>query len=154
MTIYEILQINPAEAAGLIDELDGYLAALYPPESNHLESIEDLSRKNVRMFGCKINSEIVAIGAVKMMDSYGELKRLYVSPQYRGKKIAVEIMEHLESEIKQNNLDLARLETGIYQVEAITLFKRNGYTMCRPFGNYIDDPLSIFMEKRLQPTKK
>jgi putative acetyltransferase len=151
---HEILKINPAEAAGLIGELDYYLTDLYPPESNHLESIEDLSRKNVRMFGCKIKNEIIAIGAVKLMDTYGELKRLYVSPHYRGKKIASEIMERLEFEIQNNNLDFARFETGIHQPEAIALFKKYGYTMCKPFGNYIEDPLSIFMEKRLQPTKK
>jgi len=148
----EVLKIDPAEAARLIDELDDYLSALYPPESNHLESIEDLSKKNVRMFGYKIKGEIVAIGAVKLMGAYGEMKRLYVSPQYRGKKIASEIMEHLELEVQNNNLDFVRLETGIHQPEAITLFKKNGYSMCKPFGNYTEDTLSIFMEKRLKPT--
>jgi len=150
---HKILKINPAEAAGLIDELDYYASSLYPPESNHLESIEDLSRNNVRMFGCKIKGKIVATGAVKLMETYGELKRLYVSPRFRGKKVASEIVERLELEIQNNNLDFARLETGIHQPEAIALYKKMGYVICKPFGNYTEDPLSVFMEKRLQPTK-
>ena len=154
MIKHEVLKINPAEAAGLIQELDDYLSVLYPPESNHLESIEDLSRKNVGMFCCKINGEIVAIGAVKLMDAYGELKRVYVLPQYRSKKIASAIIRRLESEVENNNLDCVRLETGIHQPEAIALFEKNGYAMCNPFGNYTENPFSIFMEKRLQPAKK
>ena len=150
MSKHEILKINPAEAAGLINELDDYVSALYPPESNHLESIEDLSRNNVRMFGCKINGQIVATGAVKLMDTYGEIKRLYVSPQCRGKKIASEMMERLELEIQKNNLEFSRLETGIHQPEAIALYKNHGYVTCRPFGNYTEDPLSLFMEKKIQ----
>jgi len=151
MTTHEIIQIDPIEAAALIRELDGYLTSLYPPESNHLESIEDLSRKNVKMFGCKIKGNIVAMGAVKLMTVYGELKRLYVSPRYRGKGFAVEILKRLELEILNNCLDYARLETGIYQKEALNVFQKNGYDKCNTFGKYIDDPLSVFMEKRLQP---
>ena len=153
MNKHEILKINPAEAAALIDALDDYASALYPPESNHLESIEDLGKKNVRMFGCKIKGEIVATGAVKLMDSYGEIKRLYVSPPHRGQKIASKIMQRLELEIEENNLDFARLETGIYQPEAIALYKKKGYVACEPFGNYTEDPLSIFMEKQIQSKK-
>ncbi len=146
---YDVLKIDPAEAAGLIHKLDNYLSALYPAESNHLESIEDLGRQHVRMFGCKIKGEIASIGAVKLMDTYGELKRIYVSPEFRGRKLASGIMTVLESEIKENNLDFARLETGIHQPEALSLFKKHGYVTCRPFGDYVEDPLSIFMEKQL-----
>lgn len=149
MNKHEILKIDPSEASGIIDELDEYASTLYPPESNHLESIEDLSRKNVRMFGCITNGVIVGIGAVKLFESYGELKRLYVSLKYRGKRIASEILERLELEARNSNLYFIRLETGVHQPEAISLFERNGYVRCQPFGNYAEDPLSVFMEKRL-----
>lgn len=149
MSKHEIIKIDPAQAAELIEDLDAYLSALYPPESNHLESVEDLQKKHVRMFGCRMKDELVAMGAVKLMDAYGEFKRLYVSPRYRGEKIASAILKRLELEIQNNKFDLARVETGIHQPEAIFLFKSNGYSICKPFGNYHEDPLSIFMEKRL-----
>ena len=145
----EPLKIDPCEAAGLIQNLDSYLSALYPAESNHLESIEDLGKDNVRMFGLKIEGEIVSMGAVKLMDTYGELKRIYAAPEFRGRKLASAIMAVLESEIRKNHLDFARLETGIHQPEALSLFKKHGYVTCPPFGDYVEDPLSLFMEKQL-----
>jgi putative acetyltransferase len=152
MNTYELIQIKPTEVSGLISELDEYLSTLYPPESNHLDTIQELGKRNVRMFCCKSNGDIVAIGAVKFQEDYGELKRLYVHPQHRGKGYAIAILKRLESEIIKNGLIYARLETGIHQPEAINLCENNGYNKCKPFGNYVDDPFSIFMEKKLQPT--
>jgi putative acetyltransferase len=152
MTTFELIQINPAEVSGLIHELDEYLSPLYPPESHHLDTIEELSGKNVKMFGCKLNEKMVAIGAVKLMGDYGELKRLYVSPRHRRKGLAIAILKRLETEILKKGLLYARLETGIHQPEVLNLCKNNGYIIRKPFGNYTDDPFSIFMEKRLQPT--
>ncbi|MCI0549354.1 MAG: GNAT family N-acetyltransferase, partial [Anaerolineae bacterium] len=41
------------------------------------------------------------------------------------------------------------LETGIYQIQAISLYERFGFERCGPFGEYKDDPLSIYFEKHL-----
>ena len=41
------------------------------------------------------------------------------------------------------------LETGYLQTEAIGLYRRLGYAERPPFGDYLPDPLSIFMEKPL-----
>lgn len=152
ISTHEIERINPKEAEKLINELDEYLSKLYPPDSNHLEPIKKLSRKNVKMYGCKIDKKLVAIGAVKLMESYGELKRIYVSHHFRGKGLARSIMEKLESVIKKNGLKYVRLETGIHQKEAIHLFKKMDYIKCNPFGTYTEDPFSIFMEKNLNKT--
>jgi len=38
----------------------------------------------------------------------------------------------------------------VAQPAAIRLFEQAGYRRCGPFGDYpTDDPLSVFMEKRL-----
>ncbi len=58
-------------------------------------------------------------------------------------------MNHLEAWLLENNIPLARLETGIYQKEALSLYKRRSYTEIDPFGDYAVDPLSVFMEKKL-----
>jgi hypothetical protein len=42
-----------------------------------------------------------------------------------------------------------RLETGIHQSEAIGLYERFGFQRIPPFGDYQEDPLSIFFEKHL-----
>lgn len=144
-----IKRIDPAAAAELIAELDAYQSALYPPESNHLESLDALRRPNMQMFGCLIDGALVAIGAIKLLDGYGELKRLYVPPRHRGQGLAKAMMQVLEAEIRRHGRGVARLETGIHQVEALGLYERLGYAHCQPFGDYTADPLSVFMEKRL-----
>jgi putative acetyltransferase len=80
---------------------------------------------------------------------YGELKRVFVLESHRGKGYSKAIMEKLEGHLKSSGIALARLETGIRQPEALGLYKRLGYVERAPFGAYVADPLSIFMEKRL-----
>jgi hypothetical protein len=41
---------------------------------------------------------------------------------------------------------LLRLETGIYQQEAIGLYERAGFQRTGPFGDYVMDPLSLYYE--------
>jgi putative acetyltransferase len=40
-----------------------------------------------------------------------------------------------------------KLETGNQQLEAIELYSRSGYVQCGPFGDYAEDPNSVFMSK-------
>ena len=44
---------------------------------------------------------------------------------------------------------MVRLETGVLQKAAIGLYESLGYCHIQPFGSYLDDPLSLFMEKHL-----
>lgn len=147
-----IAKISPRDKAvqALIKELDEYLVALYPAESNHLDSAEELEKENVYFVGAFDSGNLLGCGAVKLMpDSYGELKRIYVVPQARGKGIGKAIIDALERFLLESSIPVARLETGIYQKESVALYEKCGYKRVSPFGTYCDDPLSIFMEKRL-----
>jgi len=141
--------IDPGRALHLIDELDAYQASLYPAESNHLEPLEVLRSERMVFLGVIEGDEVLAIGSVKLCEGYGEIKRLYVPHQQRGKGLAKKIMVELERLLADRGLAWARLETGIYQSEAIGLYEALGYCMCEPFGDYLHDSLSVFMEKRL-----
>ncbi len=125
---------------------------LYREESNHLDGPEDLDKPNVFLIGAFQNHILVAIGAVKILDDgqvYGEIKRLFVDPDHRGKGLSLLIMSRLESHLMDKNIPLCRLETGIYQPEAIRLYEKLAYKPRGPFGAYEPDPLSLFMEKDL-----
>ena len=55
-----------------------------------------------------------------------------------------------EDAARAQRLRLICLETGVYQPEALGLFAHHGFARCRHFGDYPpDDPLSLFMDKRL-----
>jgi ribosomal protein S18 acetylase RimI-like enzyme len=80
---------------------------------------------------------------------YAEVKRMYVRPTYRGLGLAKLMLNHLAAYALDRQVTVLRLETGIYQTEAIGLYERFGFQRRRPFGNYRDDPLSVYFEKRL-----
>jgi putative acetyltransferase len=138
------------EVYKLIEQLDHYLTHLYRAESNHLLSLESLQQPNVTFITISIDNVIVACGAlVKQDEDYAEIKRMFVLPEFRGLKIGRRLLDELESCARASGLKLIRLETGISQPEALGLYEKAGYQYCDPFGNYIEDPLSIFMEKKL-----
>lgn len=140
---------NQIEVMHLIEQLDAYQSSLYPPESNHLDSIDELSQSNAFFLAAYMGSDICGIGSVKLIDDYGEIKRVYVPSNQRGKGIAKAIIKELESHLIKQAVSYARLETGIYQQEAIKLYETLGYYRIDPFGEYKADPLSVFMEKEM-----
>ena len=146
-----IRQVDPmqVEVIELIYQLDEYQESMYPPKSNHLDSIDELSKTNVNFLAAYGDSEICGIGAVRVLNDYGEIKRLYVPEKYRGKGIAKEIVKELENCLVKRSIFTARLETGVHQHEAIDLYKKLGYSEIAPFGDYTEDPLSVFMERKI-----
>ena len=134
----------------LIGELDRLQTSLYPAESNHLDPIETLERDNVTFLAAIVDGEVVGCAAVKRTSPrYGEIKRVYVEPNVRGRGVGSALMDALESSLLAHCIDVARLETGVHQHAALALYERCGYVRIPPFGDYRDDPLSVFFEKRL-----
>ncbi len=146
----EYLDPDSPEVQALIAVSDAYYVNLYPAESNHLESSDDLKKSNVLFVGCRIDGELVASGAAKIMQddgSYAEIKRVFVLDAHRGKGLSNRIMRFLETELQNRGVDLFRLETGIKQPEALGLYRKLGYQERGPYGSYGPDPYSVFMEK-------
>jgi putative acetyltransferase len=142
---------NQPDVIALIQALDDYQTSLYPPESNHLLDINALMQPNVLFVVARPgpNRPAVACGAVVLMGDYGEVKRMYVQPAQRGHGAAKAILTTLETEAANVYCPCLRLETGIHQHEAIALYERSGFTRCGRYGEYPEDPLSVFMEKRI-----
>lgn len=150
----EIALLDPySDAAGqLLARSDALMASLYPAESNHMEPPSVLAQDNVLFIGAYVDGEVVGCGAFKKMDDdghYGEIKRVFVLEQHRGRGYSKQIMQYLERELRAAGIPLARLETGNKQPEALALYRKLGYVERAPFGKYQPDPLSIFMEKAL-----
>jgi len=146
----EHLDPDSAEVQALIAASDTFYDGLYPQESNHLEATSDLKRANVIFMGCRVGDELVASGAAKLMQDdgdYAEIKRVFVLENFRGRGLSRNIMEALETELRNRGVTLFRLETGIRQPEALGLYRRLGYRERGPFGAYHVDPFSVFMEK-------
>lgn len=140
-----------AEAAReLIAELEAHLSPLYPAESRHGYSVAKLLSEGVAFFVIRHDGVPAGCGGIQLLGSeYGELKRMYVRPRFRGLGLGKLMLEHLATYAREHGVRLLRLETGIHQVEAIGLYERMGFERIGPFGPYREDPLSRFYEKQI-----
>lgn len=147
-----ISQISPdhPDAVSLISELDATLAPLYPVESQHGLSVERLMVEKVDFFLLFVNKQPAACGGIKTYLDYAEVKRMYVRPNYRKLGLARTLPAHLERHALGLGLSVLRLETGIHQLDAIALYERLDYYKIYPFGEYKEDPLNLFYEKKIR----
>src|SRR5262245_60171319 len=142
-TIITLERPDSPDTIALITELDAHLDPLYPRESRHGFSVEKLLAEGVAFFLIRSNGMPAGCGGIKLYGvEYGELKRMYVRPQFRGLGFAKLLIEHLSGYARKQGVNLLRLETGIYQQEAIGLYERMGFQSIPPFGPYKEDPLS------------
>ena len=139
---------NESGVISLIEQLDAYQKPLYSAESYHGIDIRALSADNV-LFAVARSTEgqAVACGAIVIQLLYGEVKRMFTIPSFRGRGIARRLLSLLESEARSRGCRTFMLETGFRQTEAIALYEQFGYKRCGPFGDYSQDPDSVFMVK-------
>ena len=96
------------------------------------------------------NQKPLGCGAIKEFDSTAmEIKRMYTSPQSRGKGNATKILSELEKWTKELSYEKCVLETGKRQPEAIQLYTKSGYKMIPNYGQYEGVANSICFEKIL-----
>lgn len=139
-----------AEPAALVAALDAYCASLYAEEENHLLSLDDLAAPDVIFLVVREAGRAVGCGAVRLDPSgYGEIKRMMVAPQARGRGIGRMILAELERRAIALGMDRLLLETGIRQPEALALYESAGFGAIGPFGGYSENGVSVFMEKKL-----
>ncbi len=141
---------DSADAVTLITELETDLEQFYPRESRHGYSVEKLLKQGVAFFLIRDNGKPAGCGGIQLFGSdYGELKRMYVRPQFRGLGFGKLMLDHLADYAGSRGIGLLRLETGIHQHAAIKLYERAGFQRIPPFGEYKEDPLSRCYEKRI-----
>lgn len=144
------IAVEPPTAAGiraLLEASDRFHAALYPAESNHLVDPQALVGPGVTLLVARIDGRAGGMAALVARDGYGEIKRMYVADEARGTGLGRALLEAVERRAAAVGLGTLRLETGIRQPAALSLYRAAGYVERGPFGGYAADPLSVFMEK-------
>jgi putative acetyltransferase len=137
------------DAVALIEELEAHLSPQYPSESRHGYSVDKLVREGVAFFVARVGGKPAGCGGIQLYPDYGELKRMYVRPAFRGLGLGKKLIDVLAEFALSKGVNCLRLETGIHQTEAIGLYQARGFVEIGPFGEYREDPNSRFFEKRL-----
>src|SRR5262249_20625816 len=102
----------------------------------------------VAFFVLRDNGVAAGCGGIQIFDTeFGELKRMYVRPMFRGRGFGELLLNHLADYSRAQGIGLLRLETGIHQAAAIRLYERWGFRLFPPSPPYFQDPLSLCYEK-------
>ncbi|MCY4449640.1 MAG: GNAT family N-acetyltransferase [Chloroflexi bacterium] len=124
----EFLSLNTVEESGWTGEaVHQHIAAML------------LVRRDGQPVGC---------GGLRMRDAAtAELKRMYVTPEERGKGVATELVARLERMAAERGAYRIVLDTTVHMTSAIRLYQHLGYVSTEPFG--APAPSLVYFEKRL-----
>lgn len=139
------------EIADLLREHLENMHEITPPESVHALDLEALRSPDITFWSAWEGDELLGCGALKELDSRsGEVKSMRTAKAHRRKGVASKILEHIIQEAKRRAYDSLHLETGSFPefAPARALYTQYGFEYRGPFGDYIDDPNSVFMTKK------
>jgi putative acetyltransferase len=138
------------DARRLVGALDAELSLLYEPEQRFGPNLKaaHLSPGQGTFLVARTDGKAVGCGALRRLDvTTGEVKRMYVEPDLRGRGIAKQILDRIESAAAELGIHRLVLETGIHQEDAIALYTRAGFRAIPCWGEYAGSPTSVCLEK-------
>ena len=140
------------EIAALLREHLRSLALLSPPESMHALDLDALRKPDITFWSVWQGAELAGCGALQELDpQHGEIKSMRTSAPHLRKGVASALMRHILEEAATRFYRRLSLETGSMAAfaPAHALYTRFGFRRCGPFGDYVEDPNSVFMTKEL-----
>ena len=153
-----VLQIRNDDLAG--DEIRALLAehlremhSLSPPESVHALDLTALRRPDITFWTVWAADALVGCGALKALSAtHGEIKSMRTARAHRRSGVARTMLEHIIAEARRRAYRRLSLETGSLPafVPARRLYEQFGFTYCAPFGEYREDPNSVFLTRALE----
>ena len=136
----------------LISELDKYLRVTdgdqhaYYDQYNQLDDID-------HVIVVYLDDSPCGCGAIKTYtNDTMEIKRMFTTPESRGKGIATSILNELEKWTSELGYHACILETGIKQTEAISMYRKLGYVRIPNYGQYAGKDISRCFIKSLRTT--
>lgn len=123
---------------------------------NYDDELKDLTVKYGKPYGSLYiaKEDGVPVGCIAMKkhageENTGELKRLYVRPEHRGKGYARKLSEKIVEDAVAAGYDKLYLDTLPFLIAAQKLYESMGFAVCPPYN---ENPMgnSIFMCKELK----
>ncbi|WP_339877109.1 GNAT family N-acetyltransferase [uncultured Algoriphagus sp.] len=140
---------NP-DFVALVKLLDAYLAEKDGRDHDYYNQFNTIVMLKNVVVGYD-NDEPVACGAIKEFDSETmEVKRMFTKPEARSKGLASRVLTELENWAVEMGYKKCVLETGKRQVEAVSLYKKRGYSIIPNYDQYIGIENSLCFQKELK----
>ena len=136
------------DVAALLDEHLRSMHELSPPESVHALDVNGLKTRGVTFWTVREGNLLLGCGALKELGlDHGEVKSMRTPVALRRRGAGRAILEHILGESRTRGYRRISLETGSMEafVPARRLYESYGFRYCGPFGDYLEDPNSMFM---------
>lgn len=123
------------------------------PGSAHALDPSGLRAPGVTFWSAWEGDTLVGVGALKALDAaHGEVKSMHTAESARGRGVGSAMLRHIVDAARVRGMSRLSLETGSwpYFAPARALYARHGFVECGPFGDYREDPNSVFMTRELR----
>ena len=150
------IMVDNLEGPEIIAFLQEHLAemrSVSPPESVHALDLSGLRKPDITFWTVWLGSDLAGCGALKALSpDHGEIKSMRTGHLHKRKGVAAYMVRHILEEAARRGYRRLSLETGSqpHFAPARFLYGSFGFQPCGPFGNYVDDPNSVFMTKVLE----
>lgn len=122
------------------------------PGSAHALDLSGLKSPDVTFWSAWVDEAVVGVGALKTLSKdHGEVKSMHTVAAARGQGVGSAMLRHIIEAARSRGMSRLSLETGSwpYFAPARALYTRHGFIECPPFGDYTEDPNSVFMTRSL-----
>jgi putative acetyltransferase len=145
------IELDDLSRPAVHELLNEHLTNMYelsPPESVHALDLSKLKHPSITFWTVWDDAVLLGCGALKELDPlHGEVKSMRTPKALRRRGAGRAILTHIIDVAKSRAYKRLSLETGSMAAftPAQKLYESFGFTYCGPFGDYIDDPNSVFM---------
>jgi len=148
----EIDDLSRPAIHALLNEHLQNMYELSPPESVHALDLAKLRAPGITFWTAWEGPVLLGCGALKELDpKHGEVKSMRTPNALRRRGAGRALLERIIEVARERGYERLSLETG--SMEAFTpaqkLYESFGFGYCGPFGDYVEDPNSVFMTLRL-----
>ena len=138
------------DAVRLLREMDEDIRRRYPAWQSPRSRATEMADPRLVFLVARSGAHAIGCGALReIAPQVGEVKRMFVVDEWRGRGVARRILAALEASARERGYVMLRIETGKGQPEAISLYRSAGYVNIPLFGDYVGNPVSVCFEKRL-----
>jgi len=120
--------------------------------SAHALDLDGLKSADMKFWSAWDSDTLLGVGALKRLSpSHGEVKSMHTVSANRRAGVGTAILRYIIEAARATGMTRLSLETGswAYFHPARALYRRNGFVECSPFGDYVEDPNSVFMTLEL-----
>jgi putative acetyltransferase len=148
----EVDDLSRPQVHALLEEHLANMYELSPPEQVFALDLTKLRAVDITFWTVWEGQVLLGCGALKeLTPTHGEIKSMRTPAAARGKGAGRAVLAHIVSVARQRGYIKLSLETGTHAAfePAHNLYRSQGFAMSGPFGSYLPNEHSVFMELQL-----